>query len=191
MQTSHVEGFLDLLRDNSSVLGRLVTTGVLLAVAVPVGALSGRAASRRSSDPYARYYLLKSTRYAFLFVVLIVHAVLWQPFAGQIGVVLGLAAAGVAFAMQEVIGALAGWASILSSRQFRVGDRVQMGGVRGDVLDITPLCTKVLEIGSADDNGSWVRARQYTGRLVSISNKAVLASPCTTAVLPSTTSGKS
>ncbi len=177
MQTSRVEGFLDLLRDNSSVLGRLVTTGVLLAVAVPVGALLGRAASRRSSDPYASYYLRKSARYAFLFVVLIMLAVLWQPFAGRIGVVLGLAAAGVAFAMQEVIGALAGWVSILSSRQFRVGDRVQMGGVRGDVLDITPLRTKVLEIGSADDNGSWVRARQYTGRLVSISNKAVFSEP--------------
>jgi small-conductance mechanosensitive channel len=103
--------------------------------------------------------------------------VVWRPFAGRVGLVLGLTAAGVAFAMQEVIAALAGWVSILSSRQYRVGDRIQMGGVRGDVLDITPLRTRLLEIGSAVDGDAWVRARQYTGRIVSISNKAVFTEP--------------
>lgn len=168
---------LDLLRDNNSVLGRLVTTIVLVAVAVPVAALTGRLAARRGDDGYSRYYLRKAARYAVFVLLLILLAVLWRPFAGRIGVVLGLAAAGVAFAMQEVIGALAGWVSILSSRQFRVGDQIQMGGVRGDVLDITPLRTKVLEIGSGTGETSWVRGRQYTGRIVSISNKAVFSQP--------------
>jgi small-conductance mechanosensitive channel len=172
-----MDGFLDLLRDNSSVLGRLVSTAVLAVAAMPVAAVLGRVAARRGSDPYARYYLRKTARYAVLVAFLVVLAVLWRPFAGRIGVVLGLAAAGVAFAMQEVIGALAGWVSILSSRQFRVGDRVQLGGVHGDVLDITPLRTRLLEIGAADGGDSWVRARQYTGRLVSVSNKAVFNEP--------------
>jgi small-conductance mechanosensitive channel len=169
--------FLELLRDNTSVLGRAVTTVVLLIAAVLAGAVGGRLAARRAEDPYNRYYLRKAARGAVFVVLLISLAVVWQPFAGRIGVVLGLAAAGVAFAMQEVIGALAGWVSILSSRQFRVGDRIQMGGVRGDVLDITPLRTKLLEIGSAHDDASWVRARQYTGRMVSVSNKAVFSEP--------------
>lgn len=172
-----MDPFLDLLRDNSSVLGRLVTTGVIVAAAVPLGILFGRLAARRGRDPYARYYLRKSARYAVLVVTLIALAVVWRPFAGRIGVVLGLIAAGVAFAMQEVIGALAGWVSIMSSRQYSVGDRIQMGGVRGDVLDITPLRTKLLEIGGAETEDSWVRARQYTGRIVSVSNKAVFSEP--------------
>jgi small-conductance mechanosensitive channel len=172
-----VDAFVDLLRDNSSVLGRLVTTAALVLLAVPLAALLGRLAARRGSDGYSRYYLRKVTRYVVFMVLLIALAVVWRPFAGRLGVVLGLAAAGVAFAMQEVIGALAGWASILTSRQFQVGDRIQMGGVRGDVLDITPLRTKVLEIGSARDETSWVRGRQYTGRVVSISNKAVFSEP--------------
>ena len=49
--------------------------------------------------------------------------------------------------------------------------------MRGDVLDITPLRTKILEIGSGRDEASWVRGRQYTGRVVSISNKAVFSEP--------------
>jgi small-conductance mechanosensitive channel len=61
-----------------------------------------------------------------------------------------LATAGLAFAMQEVIGALAGWVSILTGRHCRVGDRIQMGGVHGDVLDLSPLRTKILEIGRAE-----------------------------------------
>ncbi len=172
-----MDAFVELLRDNSSVLGRLVTTAALILLAVPLAALLGRLAARRGSDGYSRYYLRKATRYFVFVVLLIALAIVWRPFAGRLGVVLGLAAAGVAFAMQEVIGALAGWASILTSRQFRVGDRIQMGGVRGDVLDITPLRTKVLEIGSAGDETSWVRGRQYTGRVVSISNKAVFSEP--------------
>lgn len=168
---------MELLRDNSSVLGRLVTTGVLIVVGAMLAMVAGRLAGRRSIDPYARYYLRKVARYLVLMLLLIALAVVWRPFAGRVGVVLGLTAAGVAFAMQEVIGALAGWVSILSSRQYRVGDRIQMGGVRGDVLDVTPLRTKLLEIGSAADDGAWVRARQYTGRVVSISNKAVFTEP--------------
>jgi small-conductance mechanosensitive channel len=172
-----VNELIDLLRDNSSVLGRLVTTAVFVAVAVLAGAVGGRLAGWRVSDGYTRYYARKITHYVVAVLLLIALAVLWRPFAGRIGVVLGLAAAGVAFAMQEVIGAFAGWVSILTGRQFRVGDRIQMGGVRGDVLDITPLRTKVLEIGAADDPASWVQGRQYTGRVVSISNKAVFSEP--------------
>lgn len=56
-ETGPVDAFLELLRDNSSVLGRLVTTAVVLAVALPVAALLGRLAARRGGDPYARYYL--------------------------------------------------------------------------------------------------------------------------------------
>ena len=172
-----MSGFLELLRDNTSVLGRLVTTVVLLVVAFLVAAVAGWLVGRRADDPYTRYYLRKVVRAVVVVVLLIALALVWQPFAGRIAVVLGLATAGLAFAMQEVIGALAGWVSILTGRHFRVGDRIQMGGVRGDVLDLSPLRTKVLEIGSRQEDDSWIRGRQYTGRVVSISNKAIFSEP--------------
>jgi small-conductance mechanosensitive channel len=68
--------------------------------------------------------------------------------------------------------------NVLSGRVYRIGDRIEMGGVRGDVIDITPLRTKVMEIGdSSDDNGAWVRGRQFTGRVVAISNKKTFEEP--------------
>jgi small-conductance mechanosensitive channel len=170
-----VGDLFDLLRDNSTVVGRLVSTIALAVVALIVAGLVGRLVARRVRDPYNRYYARKAVRLLVFVVFAVAVAVLWRPFAGRIGIVLGLAAAGIAFAMQEVIGALAGWLSILTGRPFTVGDRIQMGGVRGDVLDITPLRTKILEIGSGDE--SWIRGRQHTGRIVSISNKSVFTEP--------------
>lgn len=172
----------DLLADNASVAGRLVTTAVILLVALVLAFVVGRLAGRRAQDALTRYHVRKGARYVVAFLAAIAVAILWRPFAGQIGVVLGLAAAGVAFAMQEVIGAIAGWFNILSGRIFRVGDRIQMGGVRGDVIDVTPLRTKILEMGSADEDdetrtASWVRGRQFTGRIIAVSNKTTFTQP--------------
>jgi small-conductance mechanosensitive channel len=172
---------IDLLLENESAAGRLVTTLVIVAIAVVVALLGGRLIGRAWRDSYTRYYSRKVVRYVTAVVTLVALAVVWRPFAGQIGVVLGLIAAGVAFAMQELIGAFAGWLNVLFGRIYRVGDRVQVGGVRGDVIDITPLRTKILEMGSPPDTAgeseSWVAGRQYTGRIVTVSNKKTFTDP--------------
>lgn len=172
-----MSGFFELLRDNTSVLGRLVTTAALVVLGFLAAAVAGWLVGRRADDPYIRYYLRKVIHALVVVVLLVALAVVWRPFAGRIGIILGFATAGLAFAMQEVIGALAGWVSILTGGHFRVGDRIQMGGVRGDVLDLSPLRTKILEIGSGQEEDSWIRGRQYTGRVVSISNKAIFSEP--------------
>jgi small-conductance mechanosensitive channel len=172
-----MDALFDLLADTEGVAGRLVTSVLVVAVAIAVSSILGRLLARRADDPYTRYYVRKLTGYVVAIITTIVLAVLWRAFAGRAGVVLGLGAAGLAFAMQEVIGAIAGWFNILSGRIFRVGDRIQMGGVRGDVIDITPLRTKVMEIGSPRAEDSWVKGRQFTGRIVAISNKATFTEP--------------
>ena len=154
----------------------LASAGVVVG-AVALGWLGGAVVTWRIDDSTNRYYVRKAVRYSIAFAAVIALAVIWRAFAGRAGVVLGFAAAGVAFAMQEVIGAIAGWVNILSGRIFRIGDRIQMGGVQGDVIDITPLRTKVMEIGSPQASGSWVRGRQFTGRIVAISNKATFTEP--------------
>lgn len=135
------------------------------------------AAAHRAENATARYYSRKFVRYGVGFLTVVVLAIYWQPFRGQVGTVIGLAAAGLAFAMKEVVGAFAGFVNIQTGRIFRVGDRIQMGGVHGDVIDITPLHTRLMEIGSAEDHSTWVRGRQHTGRVVAVSNKATFTEP--------------
>lgn len=172
-----VGGFWELLVDTTSATGRLVTTAALLVASLVLAAVAGRLVTWRAGDPYSRYYLRKAVHAVVGLAFLVGLALLWRPFAGQLAVVLGFATAGLAFAMQEVIGALAGWVSILTGRHFRVGDRIEVGGVRGDVLDLSPLRTTILEVGSGRDEDSWVRGRQYTGRVVTVSNKTVFSEP--------------
>ncbi len=179
-----MEDLLELLVDTQSVTGRIVTTAAIVMVAVALSALISWVLTRGETDPYSRYYKRKITHYVLTFLSIIAIGITWRAFAGQAGVIVGLLAAGVAFAMQEVIGALAGWFNIMSGRIFRVGDRIDMGGVRGDVIDITPLRTKILEMGGgssggteAAESGSWVKGRQYTGRIVAVSNKMTFTEP--------------
>jgi small-conductance mechanosensitive channel len=94
----------------------------------------------------------------------------------------GLFSAGVAFALQRVITALAGYLVILRGKTFHVGDRITMAGVRGDVIDLRFLQTVVMEMGQPpevqpSDPEMWVQARQYSGRIVSISNDKIFDEP--------------
>lgn len=172
-----MEQFFDLVVDNSTVTGRLVTSAVIVALGFVCTTLLRLLVARRADDAFTSYHLRKVAGYVMFVVVLVALAIVWRPFAGRIGVVLGFMAAGVAFAMQETIGAIAGWFNIVSGRIFRVGDRIEMGGVKGDVIDITPLRTKVLEMGAAEQGGSWVQGRQHTGRIVALSNKLTFTEP--------------
>ncbi len=160
------------------LITKLIATAVIL-VGAPVTAwLLGRVLTRRVEDRYQRFYSRKFVQYGLVGLAVVAVFVIWQPFGGQFAAALGLATAGIAFAMQEVIGALAGWFNITAGRIFSIGDRIEMGGVRGDVIDITPLRTKLMEIGSTDPVGaSWVKGRQHTGRMVAISNKATFTEP--------------
>ncbi len=89
----------------------------------------------------------------------------------SITVALGVAGAGIAFALQEVIASVAGWIALSFGQFYTIGDRVQLGGIKGDVIDIGVLRTTVMEIGK------WVNGDQYNGRIVRIANSFVFKEP--------------
>ena len=97
--------------------------------------------------------------------------VIWLGAGSNLTVAMGIMGAGVAFASQEVIGSFAGYINILTGGLYRIGDRVRIGSVTGDVIDISILRTTVMEIGE------WVQADQYTGRIVTVANRIVFADP--------------
>ena len=94
----------------------------------------------------------------------------------------GLVAAGLAFALQKVITSFAGYFVILRGKTFNVGDRISMGNVRGDVIALNFIQTVIMEMGEppavqSEDPGMWVRSRQYSGRIVTISNARIFEEP--------------
>ncbi|WP_165227534.1 mechanosensitive ion channel family protein [Aquisphaera insulae] len=107
---------------------------------------------------------------------------IWFDDPTRLATALGLVTAGLAFALQKVITALAGYFVILRGRVFNVGDRITMGGVRGDVIDLGFLQTTIMEMGQppavqAADPAMWIRGRQYSGRIVTVTNARIFEEP--------------
>jgi small-conductance mechanosensitive channel len=160
------------------VSGRIIATAVVVVLAALLAVAGGSLAQRRGHDEFASYTYRHLARYGAVLAGIVALLVVWRSVIGHLAIFGGLLAAGLAFAMQEVIASVAGWFNIVSGGIYRVGDRVEIAGVKGDVIDITLLRTKLLEMGSSlPDEPSWVGGRQSTGRIVSISNKATFDEP--------------
>lgn len=95
-------GLWALLRDNTSLAGRLATTAALAVLAFLVAMVASWLAGRRTDDTYTRYYLRKAVRVLVVVALLITLAVVWRPFAGRVGIILGFATGGLAFAMRRL-----------------------------------------------------------------------------------------
>lgn len=131
------------------VLLRLITLGVL---------------ERRIGDVSRKYILKKTFNYIYGFAFLFVLLVIWFGNATGWAAYLGLLSAGLAIALQDPVTNLAGWIFISVRKPFAVGDRIEIGGHRGDVIDMRLFQFSLMEIGN------WVDADQSTGRIIHIPN---------------------
>lgn len=107
---------------------------------------------------------------------------IWFDDPARLSTAFGLVTAGVAFALQRVITATAGYFVILRGKTFNVGDRIVMGGVRGDVIALSFMQTKIMEMGqpppvTSAEPAMWVHSRQFTGRIVTVSNDKIFDEP--------------
>lgn len=107
---------------------------------------------------------------------------IWFDNPAHLSTVFGLVTAGIAFALQRVITAVAGYFVILRGKTFNVGDRIVMGGVRGDVIALSFMQTKIMEMGEPPpvqdaEPAVWVHSRQFTGRIVTVTNDKIFDEP--------------
>ncbi len=107
---------------------------------------------------------------SYLLIAILVSIIYWESL-GALVVFFGFAGAGIAFALQEVIVSIAGWIAIMFNDIYKTGDRVMLGGIKGDVIDIGVLRTTIMEIGG------WVQGDLYNGRIVRIANSFVFKEP--------------
>lgn len=133
--------------------------------------LARNAANRSIADNSLRYKARKAIRFTG-YILIVVLAVV--SFGGQmqyVTVAIGLIMAGIAFALQAVIQSIAGWMAILSGGIYKPGDRIELNGVTGDVIDIGITKTALMKIGE------WVSSDNYSGRIVKLSNAFVFKGP--------------
>jgi small-conductance mechanosensitive channel len=153
--------------DVRKLLIRLVIFGIVIAVVVALSRLWRRAVFRYVHDPRRRYQFLLLRRIILWCAIAITIAFALATEIGSIATFAGLITAGIAVALQNVILAIAGYFFLIGKYGVRVGDRVQITGVTGDVVDIGLIRLHLMEIGGPETD------RQPTGRIVVFSNAVV------------------
>lgn len=147
----------------SALVGILLITLIVRGVQMSV--------IRSLRDPDSRYYARKLVTLGGYLSAILLLTIIFRDRLGGLTVAIGVASAGIAFALQEVIASIAGWIAISFGGFYSPGDRVQLGGIRGDVIDIGILRTTLMELGE------WVSSDLYTGRVVRIANSFVFKEP--------------
>lgn len=130
-----------------------------------------RSLSQYIPDNDSRYRFRKVIRFIGYLIIALFLTIVFRDRLGQLTVVFGVVGAGIAFSLQEVIASVAGWVAISFGGFYKPGDRVQLGGIKGDVIDIGVLRTTLMELGE------WVQSDLYTGRIVRIANSFVFKEP--------------
>jgi len=144
---------------------------LLILVLVIVRAVTLSLVHRRLEEPDDWYRARKIASYLTTFIAVVWLSRIWLDAFSDLATFLGLLSAGVAIALADVLKNLAGWAFIVLRRPFRVGDRIEIDGKMGDVIDTRAFRFTLVE------TGNWVDADQSTGRLTHIPNGAVITTP--------------
>ncbi|HVR32328.1 MAG TPA: mechanosensitive ion channel domain-containing protein, partial [Acidimicrobiia bacterium] len=161
-------GIADLFTDGD-MTGRAVLTALLIGALFVIRWLVLRAVHARVEDGTAYFRTKKWMAYAVTVIGIFGLARIWFGGTGGVTTYLGILSAGIAIALANVLENLAGWMFIVTRRPFRVGDRIEIEGRAGDVVDIRAFRFSMLEIGN------WVDADQSTGRLVHVPNGKVFS----------------
>lgn len=153
------------------VLSKLIWTGVVLLIGYLLIFGLIKVINRHVTDLRMQHLIRKNVIYLLNLLIILLIIFIWLQHLGSITIFVSAVGAGVALALQEVILCMAGWLVIMMRRPFEVGDRIEFGDIKGDVIDIEILQTSMLEIGN------WVEADQSTGRIVKVPNSAVFKNP--------------
>ena len=123
---------------------------------------------RHVEDVSLHYKWKKNLSYIVGVIGLILIGRVWFEGFQSFATILGLVAAGLVIALRDTVNDLAGWVYVMSRKPFDIGDRIQIGAHKGDVVDKRLFKFTIMEIGN------WVDADQSTGRVIHIPNQKIL-----------------
>jgi small-conductance mechanosensitive channel len=161
----------------------VIFVAVLLGTSWALRALAGLLVGRsKSAAVQTRFWTRQGISLVTAVVLILGILSIWFNDPTRLATAFGLVSAGLAFALQQVVTSIAGYFVILRGNTFTVGDRISMGGVRGDVMRLGFIQTTIMEMGQPPsvqgaDPAMWVHSRQFTGRIVTVSNSKIFAEP--------------
>ncbi len=157
----------------SQTVGKLLLTAAIVVLLWLIRWAWLAVVHRRTDDPRIRYRWRKTATYSLTIVGLILIGRTWLEGIQSLVTYLGLVSAGIAIALRDPIVNWFGWMFIGWRRPFTVGDRIQIGSLSGDVIDIGVSTFSILEVAAPEIG------EQTTGRIVHVPNGKVFVEPLT------------
>ena len=151
------------------LLIRMVVVLLIIGLLLTTGQLSRRFTLRRVHDPNRRRFISMSHQFLTLFAITVVIVFVLASDLRSVATYFGLLSAGLLLALENVILATLGSLLLVGKRGIRIGDRVQVSGVTGDVIDMGLLQFQLREFDL--QNG------RFTGHVATFSNSLVFVSP--------------
>ncbi len=158
-------------RMSPDVALRLVNSAAVILFLWAVRFLVLRIVRGRTDDVRSRYNWRKVSTHVSVAVGLLIVGRIWLTGFQTFLTFAGLVSAGIAIALKDTVASVAGWVFIVWRRPFAVGDRIQIGELIGDVIDIRVFQFSLLEVGG------WVDSDQSTGRVVHVPNGLLMTTP--------------
>jgi hypothetical protein len=153
------------------LLIRVSILAVVIACLIGAAAASRRVTARHIRDSNSRRMILIALQVLFWLILVLIVLFAFEFNLTSLATFLGLVSAGIAVALQNVILSVAGYFLLIGKVRMRIGDRVQISGVTGEVVDIGLMQFQLQELDTSSE--------QPTGRIVSFSNSFVFVSPAT------------
>ena len=151
----------------NAAVERLAYIAIGIVVVVVITGLLKRIVNTKIENTDHRYRVRKAVNFIGYLLIVLILLLIYGDRLGSLGVALGVAGAGVTFALQEVIVSFAGWLNIILSGTPSVGQRVKIGDAKGDIIDIGVMRTTIMEMGD------WVEGDLYNGRIITLANSYV------------------
>jgi len=148
---------------------RLLIVMLIVGLLFGMGEISRRLSLGRIQDPNRRRVISMVHRVLTLFAIAVVALLSVASDLSSLATYFGLLTAGMAVALQNVILASLGYLVLMGKRGIRIGDRIQVSGITGDVINMGMLQFQLREFEVEKD--------RFTGHVATFSNSLVFMSP--------------
>ncbi|MFC2156745.1 mechanosensitive ion channel family protein [Acidobacteriota bacterium] len=155
----------------NTTIQKIFSSVVVILVCYFISYLMIRVINRSVKDLKRRHQVRKAGIYLISILAIVLILSIWVKRIGSLATFVSVVGAGVTLALHQAILSMAGWFFLLIRRPYEIGDRIEIGEVKGDVIDMRLFFTTLLEIGN------WVDADQSTGRIVHIPNGKIFTQP--------------
>lgn len=158
------------IKENSTIYSIIKYFLIVIAILLIIQFIR-KALKRHIPNTSIRYKSQKGFEILGYLVIILLSISYFTGNIKDFTVAIGLFSAGVAFTLQELILSIAGSLYIFIVKVYTPGDRIEINGIKGDVIDVDSIYTTMMEIGQ------WVESDNYSGRIVKLSNAFVFKGP--------------